>query len=106
VAAHVRGLDGALRYLEMCPGEDPEQPAAPVYLNGWIWPRTPSAGWWTPAVRAGEAVSAGQVLGTVSRLDGGAVLESFTALPDGVVLFVTSSPAVSADGLLLGLGTA
>jgi len=117
VAAHVRGLDGVLRYLDMRPGDvaagdvaagdmaagDPAGP--PVYLNGFVWPRTPSAGWWEPAVRAGEAVSAGQALGTVSTLDGGAVLETFTAPAGGVVLFVTSSPAVAADGLLLGLGT-
>jgi predicted deacylase len=51
-------------------------------------------------------VRAGQVLGTVAALDGGAVLETFTAPVDGVVLFLTSSPAVAADGLLLGLGAA
>jgi len=43
------------------------------------------------------------VLGTVSTLDGGAVVETFTAPADGVVLFLTTSPAVAADGLLLGL---
>ena len=111
VAAHVRGLDGVLRYLGMSPGDGPAgepapPPPAPVYLNGFVWPRTPSAGWWEPAVRVGETVSAGQVLGTVSTLDGGAVLETFTAPAGGAVLFVTSSPAVAADGLLLGLGTA
>ena len=101
VQAHVRGLDGVLRYLEMSaePGPEPE----PVYLGGWVWPRTPSAGWWSPAVRPGDAVAAGQVLGTVSTLDGGAVAETVSAPVDGVILFVTSSPAVAADGLLLGL---
>jgi uncharacterized protein len=108
VAAHVRGLDGVLRYLDMRPGNVAADDAAPapVYLNGFVWPRTPSAGWWEPAVGVGEAVSAGQVLGAVSTLDGGTVLETFTAPADGVVLFVTSSPAVATDGLLLGLGTA
>jgi len=104
VAAHVRGLDGVLRYLEMS-ADGPAPPApAPVHLNRFIWPRTPTAGWWEPAVQAGEEVAAGQVLGTVSTLDGGAVLETFTAPAGGVILFVTSSPAVAADGLLLGLG--
>jgi hypothetical protein len=105
VAAHVRGLDGVLRYLAMSPSV-PEGPAptAPVYLNRFIWPRTPAAGWWEPAVLAGETVTAGQVLGTVSSLDGGTVLETFAAPADGVILFVTSSPAVAAGGLLLGLG--
>jgi hypothetical protein len=104
VAAHVRGLDGVLRYLEMSP--DGPAPTAPVYLNSFIWPRTPVAGWWEPAVRTGAEVSAGQLLGTVSTVDGGTVLETFTAPAGGVILFVTSSPAVAADGLLLGLGAA
>ena len=104
VAAHVRGLDGVLRYLGM--SSEPALAApAPVYLGGFIWPRTPSAGWWEPSVRVGETVRAGQVLGTVTTLDGGAVLETCTAPADGVILFLTSSPAVAADGLLLGLGT-
>ena len=106
VAAHVRGLDGVLRYLEMSPGGPAPSTPTPVYLNRFIWPRTAAAGWWEPAVRVGEEVSAGQVLGTVSTIDGGAVLETVTATAGGVILFVTSSPAVAADGLLLGLGAA
>jgi uncharacterized protein len=93
-----------LRYLEMSP--DGPAPTAPVYLNSFIWPRTPVAGWWEPAVWTGAEVSAGQVLGTVSTVDGSTVLETFTAPARGVILFVTSSPAVAADGLLLGLGAA
>lgn len=103
VATHLRGLDGVLRCLEMIPSGAPGPPA-PVYLDSFIWPRTPQAGWWEPSVRPGDLVSAGQVLGTVSTLDGGSVLETFTAPADGVILFLTSSPAVAADGLLLGLG--
>jgi predicted deacylase len=109
VAAHLRGLDGVLRCLDMLPaGGQPARegpaPQAPVYLDAFIWPRTPRAGWWEPAVRPGDQVAAGQHLGTVSTLDGGAVLETCTAPVDGVIIFVTSSPAVAADGLLLGLG--
>ena len=32
--------------------------------------------------------------------------ETITAPADGVVIFLTSSPAVADDGLLLGLGAA
>ena len=95
-----------LRYLGMSASAAAGPVPAPVYLDGFIWPRTPRAGWWEPAVRVGETVSAGQVLGTVSTLDGGTVLETCTAPADGVILFLTSSPAVAADGLLLGLGAA
>jgi hypothetical protein len=34
----------------------------------------------------------------------GDVTEQITAPEDGVVLFITTSPAVEADGLLVGLG--
>ena len=51
----------------------------------------------------GEAVAEGQVIGTVSSIDGTQILESITAPADGVLMFVTSSPAVAAEGLLLGL---
>jgi predicted deacylase len=104
VQAHVRGLDGVLGYLEMTPGAAAPSPG-PEFLDGWSWPRTTSAGWWSPAVQAGTRVTAGQLLGTVSTLDGAEVLETFTAAAAGVVLFLTSSPAVAADGLLLGLAT-
>ena len=108
VETHVRGLDGVLRYLEMsgapAPASAPDNPA-PGYLDSWVWPRTTAAGWWAPAVRVGETVTAGQLLGTVSTLDGGTVLQRLTAPKEGVVLFLTSSPAVAADGLLLGLAT-
>jgi len=49
-------------------------------------------------------VSAGQVLGSVSSIDGARTQEVISAPDDGVLLFMTSSPAVAADGLLLGLG--
>lgn len=63
-------------------------------------------GWWEPAVSPGEAVAAGQLLGTVSSLDGARLLQTITAPAAGVPMFITSSPAVAADGLLLGLGAA
>ena len=113
VALHIAGLDGVLRHLEMLPPpegppEGPEGPApqAPVYLDRFIWPRTATEGWWQPAVRPGQRVTRGQVLGTVSTLDGGTELETVNAAADGVILFLTSSPAVAAGGLLLGLGAA
>jgi len=106
VAAHLRGLDGVLGYLGMIPGAAVTRAARPVHLASFQWPRAHVAGWWQPAVGAGEAVRAGQLLGTVETLDGGGTLETVTAPADSIVLFVTSSPAVEADGLLLGLGAA
>ena len=104
VEAHVRGLDRALALLGMTdpPGAAPA--AAPVHLGRFLWLRATSEGWWEPAVRPGEQVTEGQALGTVSSLDGAEVLQSVTAPAPGVPMFITSSPAVAAAGLLLGLG--
>ena len=107
VAMHVAGLDGVLARLGMIKASQAaEPPAGPTYLNRFIWPRCAEAGWWAPAVKAGDKVTQGQVIGTVSTLDGAIVKETVTAPADGVVIFVTSSPAVADDGLLLGLGAA
>ena len=43
-------------------------------------------------------------IGTISTLDGAQTLQTITAPADGVPIFITSSPAVAAGGLLLGLG--
>ena len=106
VDAHVRGLDRVLAVLGMAgdPAPAAEPVAAPVRLGRFLWLRATSEGWWEPDVGPGEQVAEGQVLGTVSSLDGAQVLQSVTAPAPGVPMFITSSPAVAADGLLLGLG--
>jgi uncharacterized protein len=105
VGQHVSGLNRVLAQLGMTDQPDgAPAPAPPSHLSRFIWLRCADAGWWEPAVQTGEAVTEGQVLGTVSSLDGGEVLETITAPAAGVPLFLTSSPAVAADGLLLGLG--
>jgi predicted deacylase len=105
VALHLAGLDGVLAWLGMAaPGRPGGPPAAPTYLSRFLWPRCAGGGWWAPVVKPGDLVRRGQVIGTVSTLDGGSVTETITAPADGVVIFVTSSPAVADDGLLLGLG--
>ena len=103
VAAHVHGLDQVLAALGMT-GPPATLAVAPVHLGRFLWLRSVSEGWWEPAVRPGEQVAEGQELGTVSSLDGAEVLQPVTAPAPGVPMFITSSPAVAADGLLLGLG--
>jgi predicted deacylase len=104
VARHVRGLDGVLALLGIAdlPAGTPEP--SPTVLNRFLWMRSERGGWWAPSVRAGEQVTEGQVIGTISTLDGSQVLQTITAPADGVPIFITSSPAVADDGLLLGLG--
>jgi uncharacterized protein len=106
VEAHVRGLNRVLALLGM--SEDPaglsDDGPPPTYLRRFLWLNCRDEGWWEPSVQVGEAVAEGQVIGTVSSIDGTQTLETIIAPADGVIMFMTSSPAVAADGLLLGLG--
>jgi uncharacterized protein len=106
VRAHLRGLNRVLALLGM--SDDPAGPDGngppPRSLRRFLWLRCVHEGWWEPAEPVGGTVTGGQVLGTVSSIDGSEILETITAPSDGVLIFVTSSPAVAADGLLLGLG--
>jgi predicted deacylase len=104
VDRHVRGLDRVLALLGIADDPAAGDAAPPTYLTRFLWLNCDDAGWWEPAVRPGEAVAAGQKLGTVSTLDGARILQTITAPADGVPMFITSSPAVAANGLLLGLG--
>jgi uncharacterized protein len=111
VAMHVAGLNGVLESLGMAdaaPGaaDARSQQTRPdqTQLSRFLWLRCRDAGWWEPTVRAGDSVTTGQVIGTVSTLDGARLMEEIIAPADGVIIFLTSSPAVAADGLLLGLG--
>jgi len=105
VERHIRGLRSTLRTAGVLDGEPDPPPADQQLVERFLWLRTATAGWWEPSVDVGETVAAGDRLGTVC--DGfGDVLETVTAPEAGVLLFLTSAPAVQADGLLLGLGAA
>jgi uncharacterized protein len=99
----VAGVRNVLRHLEMLPGGAEPPPTQQRLVGSFIWLRSQHEGWWDAAVAAGGEVSAGALLGRVRNLWGD-VLEEVVAPEDGVVLFITTSPAVGADGLLLGLG--
>lgn len=101
VERHLRGLRNVLRHLGMVDGT-PEQLPAPVEHHSWLWLTTEIEGWWEPAVGTGDDVPAGALLGTVAPVLGGEPTE-IRAPEAGVPLFITSSPAVVAGGLLMGL---
>jgi predicted deacylase len=104
VAGHLRGIRNVCAHLEMLPAGAAAPAPAPVEYNGWVWMRSSVQGWWQPRIAVGDDVREGDVLG--SLLDPfGAELEQVVAPADGCPLFLTSSPAVLADGLLLGLAT-
>jgi predicted deacylase len=99
----VDGVRNVLRSLEMLPGDIAPPPASQRTVGSFVWLRCERAGWWDAAVGSGDEVREGDVLGRVRDLWGD-VHEEIRAPRDGVVLFITTSPAVSDDGLLLGLG--
>jgi predicted deacylase len=97
------GVHDALRHLGMLPGA-PATPRRPLHRVGRLDRlRAQAAGWWVPAVQAGEEVHEGTLLGRVRNLWGD-VQEDVRSPSDGVVLLLTTSPAVADGGLLLGLG--
>lgn len=104
VRLHIAGLDRVLMTLGMADTASPAAAAA-VRLSGFDWLYSATAGWWEPTVAAGDAVAGGQDIGTISSIDGAELLETVTAQVSGVVMFLTSSPSVARNGLLLGLGT-
>ncbi|GAA4556879.1 succinylglutamate desuccinylase/aspartoacylase family protein [Planotetraspora kaengkrachanensis] len=101
VDRHLAGLTNIARSIGVLDG-DPWPVRDARRHEGWHWLRTDQAGWWQPAVTVGEAVPAGGLLGTMSDV-WGEVFAEVRAPEAGTPLFLTSSPAVSADGLLLGL---
>lgn len=104
IELHLAGLANVLVHLHMTERDASPSPA-PAEHPGWAWLRTPVRGWWEPAVRTGQHVAAGEFLGVVSELLGG-IQHEVVAPVAGVPLFLTSSPAVVEDGLLMGLAKA
>jgi predicted deacylase len=102
VMLHVNGVQRVLETLGLLPVSLPAPPP-PVELARWVWLRAATEGWWAPAVAVGEHVGIGSTVGTVSSLYGDEV-EQIRAPEAGVPLFITTSPAVAVEGLLLGLG--
>lgn len=96
------GVQNVMRSLEMLPRAASTTIETTVFRR-FLWLYSPEQGWWDPAVRVGDSVDAGQVLGTV-RTTLGEEPEQITAPGGGVVLFMTSVPAVARNGILSGLG--
>ena len=77
--------------------------AASTLLTKLDWLCTKSTGVWYPKVAQGDAVREGEQIGTVGDLFGD-TLEEIASPVNGVVLFLTISPSVLENGLLMGIG--
>ncbi len=76
---------------------------ATTVLTKFDWLYTKSTGVWYPKVAQGDAVREGEQIGTVGDLFGD-TLEEIASPVNGVVLFLTISPSVLENGLLMGIG--
>jgi uncharacterized protein len=102
VQRHVDGVRNILRTLGIMSGA-PRSVPPPRFLDRFDWLRSEHEGIFHCRVRVGDEVSGGQVLGEVVDLLGNP-LGDITAPAGGVVLFLVTSPAIKADGLLMGIG--
>jgi predicted deacylase len=103
VDAHVAGVENTLRLLGSLEGEVAPPPPDMVALRRFDWIRSPVAGWWRCDVAAGQEVAAGEPLGSVCNLHGDEV-HPVTSPASGVIMFVTTSPAMAENGILLAVG--
>jgi predicted deacylase len=99
IATHVRGLRNVVSTLGMLPYEVEQAPRQIEHDHGWNWIHTPAGGWWEPLVELGKRVEKGDVLGRVSDLFGD-VIDEVKAPEAGILMLITTSPAVAANGLL------
>ena len=102
VQRHVDGVLNILRTLGILAGR-PAAVAPPTLLTRFDWLRSEHEGIFHCAVKVNDQVEAGQVLGEMVDLLGNQLGE-ITAPAAGVVLFLVTSPAIKADGLLMGIG--
>jgi predicted deacylase len=96
------GVHNVLRHLGMLSGAPHEVPP-PVVIRQFSWLYSPAEGMWYPFVKVGDAVAAGTEVGAIFNLYGDQLAE-IRAPHDGDVLFVTSSPAMKEQGILLAVG--
>jgi predicted deacylase len=96
------GVRRVLRHLGMSNESVPDV-LAPEVLTAFEWVYSSNAGMFYPRVAAGDVVQQGAAIGTVGSLFGD-TLETVIAPVTGRILFLTINPAVSAGGLLMGIG--
>jgi uncharacterized protein len=97
----VDGIGNALRSLDMLDGE--VRAFEPVEIDQFTWLRSPVEGMWYPSVDVGARVLDGQNIGRIGNLYGDTLVE-ISAPHNGVILFITSAPAMPQDGLIIAVG--
>jgi predicted deacylase len=102
VEAHLAGVHNALRAVGMLEGSVTPSPIPQYRSEDFRWMRCRDAGWWQSEVTVGEMVESGQRLGAIQDPYGDEIEQIIAPLP-GAIGFLTTSPAVTDDGLLLAI---
>jgi uncharacterized protein len=102
VGCYVAGLERVVRKLGMLPGGAPE-PRPIRLLERHSWLRSEQAGFWYPAVAAGESVAAGQEVGRVKDFTGQMLQRAVADFPSRVLYLVTAL-AINPGDTLVHLG--
>lgn len=98
----VAGVDNVLKHLGLLPGA-PGAVKAPTELASTNWLYAPVEGLWYPSAAINDTVSEGQQVGEMRDIYGDH-LAAITAPVPGDILFITSSPAMKEQGILLAIG--
>lgn len=102
VDKHLIGLRNVLRHFKVLKGEA-VKPQNVQHYNDFVWLRSPAAGIFYRAVEVGDTLKKGQKIGHVEDYFGN-ILAEMNSTHDGKVMFLTSSPAMADQGLILGMG--
>jgi hypothetical protein len=105
VQRHLAGLRNALRAVGMLPGQVAPPQVTQHLAEDFRWLRSLNQGWWQAEVEVGTMVATGRRLGAILDPFGDEVEEVVARLA-GAVAFLTTSPAVERDGLLLAIAGA
>ena len=124
VRLHMRGLGNVLRHLKMLPENNPPgtgssglqtaennpQEPVPGGLSGgireypnFVWLHTPEKGFYVSCVKVGDRLEKGQKTGDLLDYFGHRIRE-IQAPVAGRILFLTTSPAMAENGLIMGIG--
>ena len=98
----ISGVHRVMAHLGMMETRVAPAPA-PTVLTGFDWLYATRAGMFYPRVAAGDFIEKGQEAGRVGSLFG-ETIETVIAPVSGRVLFLTINPAVTENGLLMGIG--
>lgn len=106
VAMHREGVRRVMILLDMITDDlacADEQRTMQRVVDGYAWLSTPITGWSKMLVAAGQEVTKGEAIATISTLDrtGRAIVE---APESGIVLWCDTHPAVSEGGNIAGIG--